>query len=463
MKTNMLHSEMKRTLVVIGIALALWTTCTHAQSGVPAGTTVYSGLNDKVIPDHNMVHEPPFTEKLLYNFTNGMDGGVPYSNLITDTSNPPNFYGTASTGGTGNNCSLSGGCGVVFELLAPNYTTEVTLYSFCQLPNCADGASPQAGLVFGKGRLFGTTYGGGTSGRGTVFELTLANGEWTESAVYSFAGTPDGAFPQYGSLSIYRGALYGTTTAGGNSTTNCDVGCGTVFSVTPTKTGLSEKVLHSFQGASNNDGMQPSGTVVFDTSGNLYGATYEGGQNGYNIGTLFELTSASNYNDEMVLHTFQGYPSDGAGPRGGVAISANVLFLATESGGTVDCINTNGQQGCGQLGKFPLPSGPYMQLWNFGGPPTDGAYPESAPFLESGHLYGATYYGGGGSCMGNLPGCGAVYKVPMAGALEKVLYSFGGMPDGAYPLGSVVTVGKNLYGTTSTGGNIDQGTVFRVY
>ena len=147
-------------------------------------------------------------ERVLYNFcstANCIDGWQPRSSLVIDGAG--NFYGTTTKGGAHNE-------GVVFKVTPGG--SESVLYSFCSLANCADGASPQAGLVIdGSGNLYGTTQAGGANAGGTVFEVA-ANGQY--GLLYSFcaaAGCGDGKAPRAGLLMDKSGNLFGTTARGG--------------------------------------------------------------------------------------------------------------------------------------------------------------------------------------------------------------------------------------------------------
>jgi uncharacterized repeat protein (TIGR03803 family) len=170
--------------------------------------------------------------------------------------------------------------------------TEQVLHKF----NNTDGAIPFSSLILdAAGNLYGTTVDGGNTascdsdGCGTVFELTpKAGGGWRETVLHRFAsGTKDGHFPHAGVVFDASGNLYGTTAFGGSGP--CTDGCGTVFELTPQKSGgWTEKLLHSFTGK---DGRYAEAALVFDASGNLYGTTPVGGAYGY--GTVFELTRKS--------------------------------------------------------------------------------------------------------------------------------------------------------------------------
>jgi uncharacterized repeat protein (TIGR03803 family) len=228
--------------------------------------------------------------KVLYNFcklSNCADGDLPES-LMFDAKG--DLYGTTIIGG-------AYGAGAVFRLTPRTDGTwkEEALYSFCSATGCADGSYPSPGLTFdAAGKLYGTTQNGGAYSHGTAFRLTpRSGGTWSESVLYSFcpAGAcPDGAYPDSNLTFDSLGNLYGTTSQGGTS--NCDYvfTCGTVFELTPGNNGSwNETVLYSFCSVLDcPDGADPTGGVVFDSNGNLYGATVRGGT--YSGGTAFELT-----------------------------------------------------------------------------------------------------------------------------------------------------------------------------
>jgi uncharacterized repeat protein (TIGR03803 family) len=137
-----------------------------------------------------------------------------------------------------------------------------------------------------SGALYGTTFGGGAWGYGTVFELIpppTAGGVWKEKALYSFTGqNGDGIGPYSGVIIGTDGALYGATSGGGTAN------YGTVFELRPNGGGAwTETILHSFTGQ-NGDGAYPEAGLIFGASGVLYGTTYGGGTAG--DGTVFRLT-----------------------------------------------------------------------------------------------------------------------------------------------------------------------------
>ena len=317
-----------------------------------------------------------WTEKVLWRFSAGTDGGYPYGDLILDGAG--NLYGTTSVGGTYGN-------GTVFELTpaAGGTWTEKVLYSF----NYTDGAIPRAGLIFdGAGNLYGTTSGGGTSQYGTVFELTpAAGGTWTEKVLWSFGSGTDGATPYAGLIFDPAGNLYGTTLQGG---THGGTGRGgTVFELTPAAGGTwTEKVLWSFD--SGTDGANPVADLIFDGAGNLYGTTSDGGTYGYR-GTVFELTPAAGGTwTEQVLWSF-GSGTDGAYPRSTLIFdAAGNLYGTTSNGGT---------SSYGAVFELtPAAGGAWTEqvLWSFGSG-TDGIFPYPGLIFDgAGNLYGTTYAGG---------------------------------------------------------------------
>jgi uncharacterized repeat protein (TIGR03803 family) len=303
--------------------------------------------------------------------------------------------------------------------------TYSALYSFQCGPN--DAANPLGTLLRDNaGNLYGIAEGGGTFGFGSVFELR-ANG--SESVLHSFAGTPDGSDPVGGLVRDTAGNLYGATLAGG------DFNLGTVFRISPSG---KEMRLHDFKPLGT-DGGSPIGTVVRDSAGNIYGLTNGGGR--YGKGTLYEVFSTGG---DTLLSQFGGSREEAEYPYSGLLDAGGNFFGMTSGGGTysdgtVFEVTAAGKQGV---------------LHSFAGAPTDGNGVVGNLIKDSsGNLYGATTYGGSGSCdLSFVPGCGMVFQVSSKGA-EKVVYSFTGAPDGQFPDAGVVRDSAgNLYGTTEIGG-----------
>jgi uncharacterized repeat protein (TIGR03803 family) len=359
--------------------------------------------------------------------------------------------------------------------------TETILYSFAN--NGADAYQPYAALTAGAGgTLYGTSNLGGTHGYGTVFELTKKN---IETPLFNFnAGLSGGGeYPYFAGLVRDKaGNLLGTTSYGGAHN------FGAVFIISPAG---AETVLYSF-GDHANDGLYPTGGVVIDPAGNLYGTTSIGGVS--NRGTVFKVAPGGN---ETVLYNFSG-GADGCNPAAGVVIGKkNILYGATpacgaHNYGTVFEVTKNGMEttlhtfnldgvdgimphagvlldktgnlygtsyeggrnGAGTVYKL-TPAGVETILHSFSFTGTEGYYPQSAPMLDKlGNLYGTTMYGNG-----NL---GTVYEITTNGK-EKVLHRFNkDGTDGYHPYGGVIMVNNALYGTTLAGGANDVGTVFKV-
>ena len=348
--------------------------------GVTCGTSSASGTTG--IADVTVtVSCSAGTESVLYSFSTGTDGASPNAGLITDANG--NMYGTTSYGGSGR------GASTVFKLSTSG--SETVLYRF-GTNSTRDGANPQAGLIMdANGNLYGTTLYGGSNGRGTVFKLTPNGSGYSETVLYSFGATnpigstTDGANPYASLIMDTYGNLYGTTLYGGNSNN------GTVFKLTPNDSGYSETVLYSF-GATNpigstTDGTYPYSSLIMDASGNLYGTTFDGGNN--NKGTVFKLTPSGS---ETVLYSFGatnpiGSTTDGANPQAGLIMDANGNLYGTTSGG--------GSKGNGTVFKL-TPSGSETVLYNFGtSSATDGANPRAGLIMDAnGNLYGTTYVGG---------------------------------------------------------------------
>ena len=376
-------------------------------------------------------------ETVLRAFNPITDGAHPHAGLVMDAAG--NLYGTTFANGTYNH-------GTVFESTraAGGGWTEKVLYSFNN--NGTDGTNPEAGLIFDTaGNLYGTTYQGGTYSIGTVFELTpTAGGGWTEKVLHSFNknGT-DGAHPHAGLVMDAAGNLYGTTFA--NGTYNH----GTVFELTRAAGGgWTEKVLYSFNN-NGTDGTNPEAGLIFDTAGNLYGTTYQGGT--YSIGTVFELTpTAGGGWTEKVLYSFNNNGTDGTNPEAGVILDAGGdLYGTTYSGGTYN----NGTV----FELTPTAGGGWTEqvLHHFNLNGTDGANPEAGLIFDAaGNLYGTT--DGGGAYGGFYGGDGTVFELtPTAGGgwTEEVLHNFGNSTDGINThAGLIFDTAGNLYGTTDEGG-----------
>jgi uncharacterized repeat protein (TIGR03803 family) len=313
-----------------------------------------------------------WTESVIYNFGTGARGPLyPSGALITDASG--NFYGLAAGGykGQGAIYKLSPGSGGTWS--------ETTLYSFGAVPG--DGNGPIGKLEFdASGNLWGVTAEGGAKKNGTVFELVPSSSGWTEKVVYSFpfVGTSQGSQPS-GIIFDNAGNLYGVTTFGGATGVN---GAGVMFRLensggtwkqvvvhefsitgtslqTPTggmsldATGtilymtmsrgghggggivalnLTTKVASELYGSGGSQTIQPYEAMAFDSSGNLYSASYDNNSGTCQCGFVYELSPGASKWTATTLANMNG--TNGANPVGGVVIDAlGNLYGATFSGG----------------------------------------------------------------------------------------------------------------------------------
>jgi uncharacterized repeat protein (TIGR03803 family) len=308
-------------------------------------------------------------DTVLYNFCayNCTVGYNPYAGLIQDTAG--NLYGTTYYGGTTSND------GAVFKVSKSGQ--ETVLYSFAG--GTTDGCNPEGGLLRDTaGNFYGTTYGCGANGYGTVFKLSPGK-TWTVTILHSFAYS-DGANPYLTSLlTDAKGNLYGITSKGGG-------GYGTVY-----KLSIKSKkftLLYSFTGGTA-DGCYSSGTPLMDAKGNLYGTAEACGSS--NLGIVWKLSKKGK---ETVLHNFAGGTSDGANPYAGVIMdTAGNLYGTTSAGGASN------------LGTvYELKSKRTLTvLHSFAS--SDGANPYAGVIRDKkGDFYGTTETGGSG-------GYGTVWKL----------------------------------------------------
>ncbi len=307
----------------------------NPQAGLVAGLdgTLYGTTYAGGTPGQGVVFSltPPksgstaWTEKVLWTFTGGNDGGEPTCTLILDSAG--NLYGTTDTGGTGV-------VGTVFELSpgsGKHAWTETVLYNFT---GNNDGGEPYGRMLFGAdGNLYGTTAGYGQNNYGTIFKLTGTAGkaDWTFSLLHAFAGGTDGEVPRDGLIQGPDGTLYGDTAG-------FDDSYGNVFSLQTDGSGYT--VLWNVSGGQGYTGNGPWQTVSMDAAGALYGATLADGKSA--SGEVFKLTPPANGKKKWsssVLHVFN------AAAKGVIAYT-NVLVGADGLYGT-----TYGE--AGQSGFYP--------------------------------------------------------------------------------------------------------------
>ena len=415
----------------------------------------------------------------LYNFTDLQDGGFPEAGLAMATTGV--LYGTTTTG--------QYGWGSVFELIPSTggaSWTEATIYDFT---GGADGGNPVAGLVIGKNEvMYGTTYSGGAHGYGTVFQvMPTGGGVWAQKVLYSFAGGNDGAYPSAALALTSTGVLYGTTYGGGSA------GFGTAFELIPAQSGWTEKVLYTFLGGS--DGANPLSNLLLASTGSLYGTTSQGGSVTItnnpptcttedpcvysNWGTVFELTpTGGGVWTETLLYTFLG-TTDGGSPESGLNMGkSGALYGNTFWGGNLSaCTVGDYLQGCGTVFQLLPPTGTGTTwkesvLYAFSGHTPDGSHPYGNMALNSsGELFGTTFSGGANVTVcfpESYTGCGSIFSVkppatPGGKWTKANIIVFPGSPGGGAPNGVILSKGGSLYGTTIEGGaDGGYGTVFQM-
>ena len=313
------------------------------------------------------------------------------------------LYGTARGGSGGPDCEF--GCGYVYEMQPSGcigcYTNTTILYGF---GGGTDGYGPYyVDPVFDQaGNLYGTAAGGGSADNGVVFKLTPSGGGWIESVIHNFTGS-DGQSPTSGVVFDSAGNLYGATSSGGLTYH------GSIYQLTPSGSGWNLTTLYSFQGG--NDGEGPEGGLLLDRSGNLYGTTTSDGSGAG--GTVFELSPSGGSWVFNVLYSFNG--GTGGGPHDALTMdAAGNLYGTTFSDGAL---------GYGSVFKL-IPTGggwTYTDLHSFKGfgsaRPSGGAYPIGNVILDtSGNIYGTAAYGGFlhvENCVHDTfdRGCGVVWEI----------------------------------------------------
>ena len=371
------------------------------------------------------------TYKVLYSFTRMQDGGIPGATVTADANG--NLFGTTAQGG-------DSGEGVVYELSQDNngQWTETVVHSFVH----QEGDNPDAAMVFdNQGDLYGTTADGGPTNQGIIFELTpegndwtlnmiydyglragvlLDNGGnvyapvgpgnfglgaiaelspgpsgWTYTSLYSFCAQPkcsDGSNPTAPPVWGVGGSLYGTTLWGGNQK-NCSqgsYGCGVVFRLSRNgDNSWTYVVLHSFA-AFLTDGQTPTGSLLVDDGGTIYGATRYGG--GSSAGTIFKLTPSTIGGNwiESIVYSFPDC-SHGCQPHNGLVRDASGNLYGVSGGGNMTCSGF----ACGVVYRLsPQRNGSwkYSVVHKFNG--SDGNGPNGVTVGADGNLYGTTISGG---------------------------------------------------------------------
>jgi uncharacterized repeat protein (TIGR03803 family) len=321
-------------------------------------------------------------------------------------------------------------------------------------------SAPSSALVADKaGNLYGVAKFNKTNGLdncgqygcgGAVFKLTHGSGgTWSYSILHVFRG-PDGSVPTGSLILDSSGNLYGTTVDGGAHD------YGTVFELHVSAGKWEEKVLYSFAGAPT-DLDTPLGALTFDGSGNLYGTASNEATN--SLGGIFELKPSGNSWQETVLYNFTG------GSDGGNPYTSNVVL--DSAGNLYGTTGGGGEYGAGVVFELNPSGGSWTEtvLYSFTGGADGGGPASGVIFDAAGNLYGTTVNGGIGSCGG---GCGTVFELApsMGNWTENVLHEFNhpqNNEDGQWPFaGLTFDSAGNLYGAAYQGGTHGKGMVFKL-
>jgi len=317
-----------------------------------------------------------------------------------------------------------------------------------------DGATPFAGLIIDQsGNLYGTAFLGGRGtcppqniGCGTVFELSPSGSGWVFKTVYAFLGNNDGAGPYAAVAFGPGGSLYGTTNQGGSQA--CPSGCGVVFKLKPPATACPTESCAWTESVlhrfqGGDDGFYPFSVVTVDKAGNLYGTTEQSD----GAGTVWELTRSNGAWKNTVLYDF---PGSGPGlPFSGVIFDhAGNLYGTVAAGGATDA------GGIYQLSRSD-PGWTEKFIYNFQAD-KDGDGPTALFLGKSGDLIGATSGGG-------LKGGGTAYSLSFSTNhwTQTTLYDFKGPGYGPWAQLTTDAAG-NFYGTTWGATEGYCGTVFKL-
>ncbi|HZP22204.1 MAG TPA: choice-of-anchor tandem repeat GloVer-containing protein [Terriglobales bacterium] len=326
-------------------------------------------------------HNSSWLLATLFSFA-GRDGAYPTTPLTIGPGGV--VFGTTSVGGT---CSSSPyGCGTVFRLIPPPQTPASLIFSWQEsvlhvFTGNNDGGPRPGALIFdNSGNMYGTSFFGGPTGNGLVFEFTPSGNDWTENVLYTFEGGTDGSGPRDPVADSSFDHLFGVTGGGGNS--GCDrLGCGTIYELTRSGSGWTKTILHVFTDGA--DGAWPSGTPILDSAGNLYGTAPGAFSSG---GAVWELSPSAGGWTFSVLYTFNGCSN--CGPYGGVTMDAAGNLYGTTFG--------DGAFGKGNVFRLSPSNGgwTYSDLHDFTGG-SDGASPQGGVSLDShNNVYGTAPQGG---------------------------------------------------------------------
>ena len=380
-----------------------------------AGGSIGGGTVFKVNPDGTGL-------SVLKNLDFATTGNSPFGSLVQGADGA--LYGTALYGG-------SVGGGTVFKL-----NTDGTGFAVLKnLDYATTGYYPYGNLIQGSdGALYGTAVYGGTFGTGTAFKLNTDGTGF--SVLVDFDYSNNGGYPYGGLKEGTDGKLYGAASEGGSSY------YGTVFKLDTDGTGFT--VLMNLDYFTTG-GFPLDSELIQGTDGTLYGTASRGGSS--NWGTVFKLnTDGTGFS---VLKNFD-FAGTGGYLASGLKQGMDGALYGTAGGG--------GSGGDGTLYKLNTDGTGFSVLKTF----DNSDSPQGGELIQAtdGMLYGTTPFGGSS-------GYGSAFKLNMDGTGFSVFLNFsptansaesGGLPYA----GVVMGIDGALYGTTSQGGSNDGGTVFRM-
>jgi uncharacterized repeat protein (TIGR03803 family) len=391
---------------------------------VPISATNLGGAGNATLTINSVLPPAPVITGLqtlvYFTGTSGTaPGAQPAGSLLLGSDG--NVYGTTQGGGSGSR-------GTVFKMTPAGALTVLT--SFTGTSGTSPGSNPVAGLLQSGTLFLGTTEYGGGSNAGTIFDIT-SSGSLT--SIYSFTGGYDGGNPLTGVVQAPNTNFY-TMTYNGEIQYNE----GTIFQFNTR--GLAGPI-YDFGAAGQYSGVHPQGPLILGGDGYFYGTTYSGGTANY--GTVFKFLPTG----AQTLCSFS--PGTGVYPMGGVVLAGDGNYYGTLSGSA---------KGYGSVFQM-TPSGSVSVFYAFSG--NNGQAPGQAPSSSltegaDGNLYGMAEYGGRG-------GGGAIFRIT-PGVSGTTLYSFSSTTSGSNPLGGLAQAsdGNSFYGTTAEGGN-GYGTIFQLY
>ena len=335
--------------------------------------------------------------------------------------------------------------------------TETLLYSFGGVTH--DPNDPSTGLVMdASGNLYGSSGLGGAHSEGSIYKLTPSGTGWTETNLFDFAGGSAPGQPSGPIIFDAAGNIYGVSQSGGVKNN------GTVYELSPTSSGYVLTNQYNFLGGS--DGNWPTGSLAFDANGNIYGTTFQGGggtgQSCFGgCGVVFQITPSSSGWTEKVIYAFTG-GADGAAPGGNLLIDKlGSVYGSAANGGSTAC----GSSGCGTVFRLIPNAGSwhFAVIHSFQGK-VGGAVPVSLAFDSATNIIGAAQ--NGGSICTTGAGCGVIFKLtrPTGSGFwkETVLHPFTAKNDGQLPDAVTIDSNGNIFGTCFFGPWNGEGVVWEV-